>query len=311
MMKKSRGGALCPPGRALCLPERNKQDQIPPSPPLKSGGSEKILQKTERPQREEIEKRPPRGGVEERLQKYLAALGLGSRRELEGWISEGRILVDGRVATLGEKVSVSSRISIDGQPLRSPSARAAEPFPKVLLYYKPDGEICTMDDPEGRKTVFQALPRLRGKRWVMVGRLDVNTMGILLFTTNGELANRLMHPKYEIEREYAVRVRGHVTNSMLTRLRTGVQLEDGMAHFDTVTAVGGDGTNQWFNVTLKEGKNREVRRIWESEEGIQVSRLTRVRFGNILLPRDMHRGRWDYLTKLQVQRLADLVKLEI
>lgn len=248
---------------------------------------------------------------EERLQKYLAALGLGSRREIEEWIKAGRILVNGKVATLGEKVSSLSKIFVDGKPLRAPSARAAEPFPKVLLYYKPEGEICTMDDPEGRKTVFQALPRLRGKRWVMVGRLDVNTMGILLFTTSGELANRLMHPKYGIEREYAVRVRGHVTNSMLTRLRTGVQLEDGPAHFDTVTPIGGDGTNQWFNVTLKEGKNREVRRIWESEEGIQVSRLTRIRFGNILLPRDMHRGRWDYLSKLQVQKLADLVKLEV
>lgn len=256
------------------------------------------------------ERRTPKH-QEERLQKYLAALGHGSRRELEEWITAGRITVDGRVATLGEKVSVLSRISIDGKPLRSPSARAAEPFPKVLLYYKPEGEICTMDDPDGRKTVFQALPRLRGKRWVMVGRMDINTMGLLLFTTHGELANRLMHPKYEIEREYAVRVRGHVTNSMLTRLRTGVELEDGKAHFDTVTPIGGDGTNQWFHVTLREGKNREVRRMWESEEGIQVSRLTRVRFGNILLPRDMHRGRWDYLSKLQVQRLADLVKLEV
>lgn len=248
---------------------------------------------------------------EERLQKYLAALGLGSRRELEEWITAGRIQVNGRVATLGQKVSSMSRISVDGQSLRFPSARAAEPFPKVLLYYKPEGEICTLDDPEGRKTVFQALPRLRGKRWVMVGRLDLNTMGVLLFTTHGELANRLMHPKYEIEREYAVRVRGHVTNSMLTRLRTGVELEDGMAHFDTVTAAGGEGTNQWFHVTLKGGKNREVRRLWESQEGIQVSRLTRVRFGNILLPREMHRGRWDYLSKLQVQKLADLLKLEL
>jgi len=253
----------------------------------------------------------PNQNNQERLQKYLAALGLGSRRELEAWIKEGRIRVDGQVATLGQKVSSLSKISVDGQPLRAPSARAADPFPKVLLYYKPEGEICTMDDPEGRKTVFQALPRLRGKRWVMVGRLDVNTMGVLLFTTSGELANRLMHPKYEIEREYAVRVRGHVTNSMLTRLRTGVQLEDGMAHFDTVTSVGGDGTNHWYHVTLKEGKYREVRRIWESEEGIQVSRLTRIRFGNILLPRDMNRGRWEYLSKLEIQKLADLVKLAL
>lgn len=248
---------------------------------------------------------------EQRLQKYLATLGLGSRREIEEWIAAGRIVVNSHVATLGQKVSTVDRISVDGKLIASSTAKALEVFPKVLLYYKPEGEICTMDDPEGRKTVFQALPRLRDKRWVMVGRLDVNTMGLLLFTTSGELANRLMHPKYEIEREYAVRVRGHVTNSMLTRLRTGVELEDGMAHFETVTSIGGEGTNHWYNVTLKEGKNREVRRLWESQEGIQVSRLTRVRFGNVLLPREMHRGRWEYLTKLQVQQLADLVKMKL
>ncbi len=254
---------------------------------------------------------PVKGGLnkEERLQKYLATQGIASRREIELWIAEGRIKVDGQVATLGQKVSAASKISIDGKLFRSSVPRDAELFPKVLLYYKPEGEICTQDDPEGRKTVFQSLPRLRGKRWIMIGRLDINTMGLLLFTTNGELANRLMHPKYEIEREYAVRVRGHVTNSMLTRLRTGVPLEDGMAHFDTVTPVGGEGTNYWYHVTLKEGRNREVRRLWESEEGIQVSRLTRVRFGNISLPRDMHRGRWEYLSKLEVQQLADLVGL--
>lgn len=257
------------------------------------------------PENVELRKQPK----EERLQKYLATLGLGSRREIEEWIAAGRIKVDGEIATLGQKVTTSARISIDGKPMRAPVARILETFPKVLLYYKPEGEICTMDDPEGRKTVFQALPKLRGKRWIMVGRLDLNTMGILLFTTHGELANRLMHPKYQIEREYAVRVRGHVTNSMLTRLRTGVELEDGVAHFDTVTPVGGEGTNYWYNVTLKEGKYREVRRLWESQEGIQVSRLTRVRFANILLPRDMRRGNWEYLSKLEIQKLGDLVQL--
>lgn len=273
---------------------RSPSDKTPSNSPLKRGESE-----------------VKSGGVEERLQKYLATLGFGSRREIEEWIVAGRIRVDGRVATLGQKISMASRVMVDGKPVTHSAMKAAESFPKVLLYYKPEGEICTMDDPEGRKTVFQALPRLRGKRWVMIGRLDVNTMGLLLFTTSGELANRLMHPKYEIEREYAVRVRGHVTNSMLTRLRTGVELEDGMAHFDTVTAAGGEGTNAWYHVTLKEGKNREVRRLWESQEGIQVSRLTRVRFGNILLPRDMRRGRWEYLEKLEIQKLADLVKLKL
>ncbi len=250
-----------------------------------------------------------RSATEERLQKYLANFGLGSRREIESWIAEGRLKVDGQVATLGQKVTSKSRIALDGKLLYLNAPRNAEPFPKVLLYYKPEGEICTQEDPEGRKTVFQSLPRLRGKRWIMVGRLDINTMGLLLFTTNGEFANRLMHPKYEIEREYAVRVRGPITQAMLTRLRTGVELEDGVAHFDTVTLVGGEGSNQWFHVTLKEGKNREVRRLWESQEGIQVSRLTRVRFGNILLPRDMSRGRWEYLSTLEIQKLGDLVGL--
>lgn len=256
-----------------------------------------------------MNQKKPANVNEERLQKYLATHGLGSRREIEEWIKVGRLKVDGEIATLGQKVTINSRIALDGKRVSFGLQRAREPFPKVLLYYKPDGEICTQDDPEGRKTVFQSLPRLRGRRWVMVGRLDINTLGLLLFTTHGELANRLMHPKYEIEREYAVRVHGQITQAMLTRLRTGVELDNGLAHFDTVTPAGGDGTNQWFHVMLKEGKNREVRRLWESQEGIQVSRLTRVRFGNILLPRDMHRGRWEYLSKLEVQKLGDLVEL--
>lgn len=247
---------------------------------------------------------------EERLQKFLASHGLGSRREIEAWIQEGRIKVDGQLASLGQKVTLKNRIALDGKLLRLDTLRIGQPFPKVLLYYKPEGEICTLNDPEGRKTVFQSLPPLRGKRWIMIGRLDINTLGLLLFTTDGELANRLMHPKYEIEREYAVRVHGQVTQAMLTRLRTGVELEDGLAHFDTVTPAGGEGSNQWFHVTLKEGKNREVRRLWESQDGIRVSRLTRVRFANLLLPRDMRRGRWDYLSKLDIQKLGDLVGLK-
>ncbi|MCD8524685.1 MAG: pseudouridine synthase [Gammaproteobacteria bacterium] len=247
--------------------------------------------------------------TEQRLQKYLASLGVGSRRDIERWIVAGRLHVDGQVAVLGQKVTATSRLSLDGKPLYLNASKNAESFPKVLLYYKPEGEVCTQKDPEGRKTVFQSLPRLQGKRWMMVGRLDINTMGLLLFTTHGELANRLMHPRYEIEREYAVRVRGPITHAMLTRLRTGVELSDGIAHFDSVTLVGGQGTNQWFHVVLKEGRNREVRRLWESQEGIQVSRLTRVRFGHIVLPRDMFRGRWEYLSVLDIQKLGDLVGL--
>lgn len=246
--------------------------------------------------------------MSERLQKYLANMGIASRREIERWIEDGRVIVDGKAAELGTKVTELSRIKIDGKPIRN-NPRQAEPFPKVLMYYKPEGQVCTMDDPEGRNTVFDRLPRLRQGRWVMIGRLDINTMGLLLFTTHGELAHRLMHPSYEIEREYAVRIRGEVSASMLTQLRTGVELEDGIAKFDSVVHQGGEGLNQWYHVTLKEGRNREVRRLWESQ-GLTVSRLIRLRFGNVSLPREVMRGRWEYLTKLQVHKLGDLVKLD-
>ena len=246
--------------------------------------------------------------MSERLQKYLADMGIASRREIERWIEAGRIIVDGQKAELGTKVSDHSKIKIDGEFIRK-NPHQATAFPKVLMYYKPEGLVCTMDDPEGRKTVFERLPRLRQGRWIMIGRLDINTMGLLLFTTHGELAHRLMHPRYEIEREYAVRTRGEVTPAMLTKLRTGVELEDGMAKFDTVTHQGGDGLNHWYHVTLKEGRNREVRRLWESQE-ITVSRLIRLRYGNVALPREVSRGRWEHLTKLQVHKLADLVELD-
>ena len=242
---------------------------------------------------------------EERLQKYLANLGVGSRREIERWIEQGRVRVGHEIATLGMKVSPRSHIFVDGRPI---FAKSEESIPRVLMYYKPEGQICTAEDPEGRETVFSSLPRLRQGRWVMIGRLDVSTMGLLLFTTHGELAHRLMHPSYEIEREYAVRVRGEVTTEILTRMKEGVMLEDGMAKFEDIKHVGGEGTNQWYHTTLREGRNREVRRLWESQQ-VDVTRLIRVRYGNVTLPRELSRGRWEHMTTEQIYRLGSLVQL--
>lgn len=224
----------------------------------------------------------------EKLQKILARAGLGSRRELERWISEGRVSVDGRKASLGDRAEPHQVIRVDGRIIQD--ARRA-PKRRILLYHKPEGEVCTRSDPEGRITVFDHLPKLRQGRWVSVGRLDLNTAGLLLFTNDGELANGLMHPRRQIVREYAVRVFGEVGPAMLKRLNKGVRLEDGPARFDSVVDAGGEGANHWYRVTLKEGRHREVRRMWEAV-GVTVSRLSRIRFGPVELPRSLRTGRW-------------------
>lgn len=242
----------------------------------------------------------------EKLQKVLARAGVASRRELERWIADGRISIDGKQATLGDRVTSNEKIRIDGKQINLKVS--LESKTKMLIYYKPEGEICSKDDPEGRTTVFDCLPNLQQGRWVMVGRLDINTSGLLLFTNDGELAHRLMHPSYEFEREYAVRVKGDVDKAMLSKLRNGVELEDGFAKFDTITDAGGEGLNHWYHVTLKEGRNREVRRLWESQN-ITVSRLTRIRFGDITLPRSTKRGRWEYIDKEVVKKLKQHVKM--
>ncbi|RKR71588.1 23S rRNA pseudouridine(2605) synthase RluB [Otariodibacter oris] len=244
----------------------------------------------------------------EKLQKVLARAGQGSRREIEQVIAQGRVSVDGKAATLGDRVQVSSstKIRIDGHLINLTAAQ--KEVCRVLMYYKPEGELCTRSDPEGRATVFDRLPRIVGSRWIAVGRLDINTSGLLLFTTDGELANRLMHPSREVEREYSVRVFGEVDDAMLQRLRKGVQLEDGPASFKQLKVVGGTGLNQWFDVTLTEGRNREVRRLWESQ-GIQVSRLIRIRYGNIKLEKSLPRGGWEEMGLEQVNYLRDLVGL--
>jgi 23S rRNA pseudouridine2605 synthase len=227
----------------------------------------------------------------EKLQKILAEAGMGSRREMEKLIEGGQVRLNGQVAKLGDRAAPLDRISVNNRLLTRTHVNTRL---RVLLYNKPDNQICTSKDEEGRETVFKSLPLIRNGRWIMVGRLDLNTSGVLLFTNNGELANRLMHPKYAIEREYAVRVLGKVDDAMLRRLKTGVMLEDGEAKFDSIHFSGGEGANSWYHVTLHEGKNKEVRRLWESQ-GVTVSRLNRVRYGDLTLPPYLKMGRWEEL----------------
>ncbi|MCL1113675.1 MULTISPECIES: 23S rRNA pseudouridine(2605) synthase RluB [Shewanella] len=245
--------------------------------------------------------------MSEKLQKVLARAGHGSRREMEAWIAAGRVSVDGEIASLGDRVEADAKIRIDGRAVTLKSAD--DIVCRVLAYHKPEGEICSRKDPEGRTTVFERLPKVRDARWVAVGRLDINTSGLLLFTCDGELANRLMHPSNEVEREYAVRTFGEVPEAAVQRLRTGVTLEDGPAQFDSIKPAGGEGINQWWHVTLREGRNREVRRLWESQE-VQVSRLIRVRYGQVELPKTLPRGGWIELPIDQVNYLRQLAGLD-
>ncbi|WP_029653633.1 23S rRNA pseudouridine(2605) synthase RluB [Marinobacter daepoensis] len=258
------------------------------------------------------DKRTPRSekslaGGPERVQKLLARAGIGSRREVEGWIEAGRLLVNGEPVQPGQKASTDDRFELDGK--RLDVSAAAQVVRRVLLYNKPEGEVTSRKDPEGRPTVFDRLPRLRDQRWISIGRLDINTTGLVLFTTDGELANRLMHPSSQIDREYAVRVFGDVDDAMIQRLQDGVLLDDGMARFTDISPAGGKGMNQWFHVTLLEGRNREVRRLWESQ-GVRVSRLKRVRYGPIFLPSRLTMGRWEELDQKGVDALSRAVGLE-
>jgi 23S rRNA pseudouridine2605 synthase len=223
---------------------------------------------------------------------------------METWIAAGRINVNGVPATLGTRVADSDAITVDGQRLSAP--RLTGPQQRMLLYHKPVGEICTRADPEGRVTVFEALPPLRSARWITVGRLDVNTSGLLLVTTDGEFANRLMHPSTQMEREYAVRILGAVEPEALERLVRGVPLDDGEARFKAIRDAGGQGANHWYHVTLQEGRYREVRRLWEAV-GLKVSRLIRIRFADIVLPPRLRPGRWQELEPAQLQALRNKV----
>lgn len=244
----------------------------------------------------------------ERLQKILANTGLGSRRELETWIAAGEIRINGQVAKLGDKASLNDDLVVKGRFYKV--VTDDQQLRRVLVYHKPLGEVTTRDDPEKRKTVFDKLPRLHHGRWIAVGRLDINTLGLLLLTNDGELANALMHPSGEFERQYAVRVNGRVTPEIIQNLQNGVELDDGPAKFDKIVAeADSDTANQWFRVTLKEGRNRMVRRLWESQD-MQVSRLIRTRFGPVSMPRWLARGKVQELDPKVIESIAQAARLE-
>ena len=238
-------------------------------------------------------------GKPERLHKLLAQSGIGSRREMEEAIAAGRVTVNGETARIGQSATPGDRIKLNG---RLVNVKFSNRLPRVLIYHKPEGEIVSRDDPEHRPSVFTALPRLSGSRWVAVGRLDFNTSGLLLFTTSGELANRLMHPRYELVREYAVRVLGELSSEAQQRLLDGVELDDGPAQFSTLQEAGGEGANHWYRVSLSEGRNREVRRMFEAI-GVAVSRLMRVRYGPFALPPNLRRGQSLELDEKEIRRL--------
>ncbi|WP_287963644.1 23S rRNA pseudouridine(2605) synthase RluB [Alcanivorax sp.] len=246
--------------------------------------------------------------MSEKLQKVLARAGLGSRRELETWISDGRVSVNGTVATLGDRVGSEDTLRVDGRIIKVKTEE--DTVQRVIMYHKPPGEVCSRNDPEGRPTVFDNLPRLQGMRWVQVGRLDINTTGMMLFTTDGELAHRLMHPSNGFVREYAVRVRGVMTPEKRQAMLDGVLLEDGVSKFDSIEDAGGaeEGANHWYKATLTGGKYREVRRLFQSQD-LEVARLMRIRFGDLTLPPQLRQGRWMELEPEQMKALIEKVDL--
>jgi 23S rRNA pseudouridine2605 synthase len=248
------------------------------------------------------------GPKAERLQKVLAQAGIGSRREMEEWISAGRVTVNDNVATLGVRVSEGDKVKVDGRQIRL-KLLAEQSLPRILLYHKQEGEIVSRDDPKERANVFDALPKLKGQKWIAIGRLDFNTSGLLIFTTSGELANRLMHPRFEVEREYAVRVQGQMTpDQMHQMIKEGIELEDGLVRFEKLSDEGGEGYNHWYRLVLKEGRNRVVRRTFEAL-GLPVSRLMRVRFGMINLPPRIKRGMMAELGEGEVRAILEWVGL--
>ncbi len=250
----------------------------------------------------------PGGAAPVRIQKVLADAGLGSRREIEGWIEAGRIEINGQIAKLGDRIAPGDRVRLDRRDLRL-APHKDEPL-RVIAYNKPEGEVVTRHDPEGRPTIFRHLPPLKQGRWIAVGRLDINTSGLLLLTNSGELANKLMHPSQAIEREYAVRILGEVPNESLQRLVHGVELEDGPARFEEIVESSpAQGANRWFHVLLREGRNREVRRLWEAVD-LKVSRLIRVRFANVILGPRVFSHHWREVTEEELEGLLAMVGMK-
>jgi 23S rRNA pseudouridine2605 synthase len=250
----------------------------------------------------------PAAAVEpERLQKVLARSGIGSRRDVDDWIAAGRVLVNDAPAELGQRVAPGDRVKVDG---RLVNLRFEDRLPRVLLYHKPAGEIVSADDPEGRTSVFEKLPRLRGARWVSVGRLDYNTEGLLVLTTSGDLAAHLMHPRHGFEREYAIRVQGELTPDLMRKLVSGVELDDGPARFDSLVEAGGEGHNRWYKAILREGRYREVRRMLEAV-GLNVSRLLRTRYGPVSMPRTLKRGMSREMEPADVEALFAAVGMKV
>ena len=243
----------------------------------------------------------------QRLHKLLALAGLGSRRDMELLIESGRVTVNGKPAVVGQGVTEHDVVRLDSRPLKLPFE--AE-LPQVLIYHKPEGEIVSQDDPEGRASVFDKLPKVKHGKWIAIGRLDMNTSGLLIFTTSGELANHFMHPRYEVEREYAVRIFGELTEGQMTQLTEGIELEDGPASFDSIRPQGGEGANHWYQVILREGRNREVRRLFEAFQ-LPVSRLMRVRFGPVNLPPRVKRGTMLKLEQKEVVGLLEWAGLPV
>jgi 23S rRNA pseudouridine2605 synthase len=243
--------------------------------------------------------------ITQKLHKLLAQAGLGSRREMEELIAAGQTTINGKVANIGDRAGPEDIVRVGKRVIH---LKSRERLPRVMLYHKPEGEIVSRDDPQGRPSVFEKLPQMRSSKWIAIGRLDYNTSGLLIFTTDGELANRLMHPRFEVEREYAVRIMGRLTPEVTELLTTGVELEDGLAKFEHLSDQGGEGSNHWYRVILKEGRNREVRRMFE-KVGMTVSRLMRVRFGPINLPPRLKRGKWIELDEVEIKRLLELVAI--
>ena len=258
--------------------------------------------RTPRPSRPVVSDVPP-----QRLHKLLALTGMGSRRDMEELIASGRITINGEVAQVGAAVTPADVVRLDKRTLH---LQFEAELPRVLIYHKPEGEIVSQDDPEQRASVFDKLPRVRNGRWVAIGRLDINTSGLLIFTTSGDLANHFMHPRYEVEREYAVRLMGELSEEQMAQMRVGIELEDGVAQFDVLQDKGGEGANHWYQVVLREGRNREVRRMFEAM-GLMVSRLMRVRFGPVSLPSRVKRGQMLEMPPKEVAALLEWAGLAV